>query len=135
MYKNYEELVEYLGKKNFQKKINALSSKYSGKKVIIYGAGTLFDAINDNYDLSKFDVAGISDIKFTEESDYKGYKTIPPENINEYNPDVVLIALLDTAKAIEYFEEVYSPEYGKFKYEFFYKPSFLDALIELFANK
>lgn len=107
-----------LQKKNFQKKIDKLVKEYDNKRVLIYGAGTFFDDINNNYDLSKLNIVAISDRKFSEETEYKGFKAIPPERINQENPDIVLIAMFKAIYIKEYFENEYFPKYGKFKYKF-----------------
>jgi len=100
------------------KRIEELSELYSGRKIVIYGAGKLFEDINAACDLSRLNIAAISDIKFTEEAEYHGFKAIPPTKINKEKPDVVFVALLNTEKIRDYFEKEYFPAYGRFNYEF-----------------
>ena len=72
-----------------------LSEKLKDKTVIIYGAGSYFNTINEYYDLSDLNILGISDMKFDDkypEKYYKEYQVINPENIVKMNPDYILIA-------------------------------------------
>ena len=57
-------IVNFLKKQNFQKRIDKLSKKYAGKKIIIYGGGKAFELMCQNYDFSKLNIIGIADIKF-----------------------------------------------------------------------
>jgi len=131
-YKSYEELVESLKAKKFDKRLNYLAKKYKNKKIVIYGAGIAFDAVSDNYDLQKLNISAVADIKFQDNSEYKGFKTIRPESIMNEDPYIVLICMIEPEIAIEYFEDELFSEYGKFKYDILIKLSFWDFLKSLF---
>lgn len=99
-----EELVQYLKKINYDKQYKRLMSKLKGKSVIIYGAGQLFQLINERYDLSSLNIIGVSDKKYTPEDegqDFLGYKIIPYNRIMDYKPDYVAVATLNYLNIIE----------------------------------
>jgi len=93
VYKDYNELKDILAKKNFQKRIDKLAQKYNGKKIVIYGAGLLFNVISDNYDLSKLNIVVIADQKFYEEEtpEFKGFKAINAYDLENFDFDVILL--------------------------------------------
>jgi len=134
MYKSYDEFTKLLNKKNFQKRIDKLAKKYEGKKIIIYGAGILFDAITKNYDLSKLNIIGVADIKFDTGEEYQGFKAYDPEDLVETDFDVILISMYEPDNAEEFLEEQIIPEHKKFKYEPFLQNSIFDLLKELFLR-
>lgn len=79
---------------SFKKKIEELLSSLSGKKVILYGAGEGFIALNNMYNFKeKLDIAAISDKKFStgKEHEFCGIKAIAPEQIKNESFDVILI--------------------------------------------
>lgn len=131
MFNDYEEITEFLQEKNIQKKINQISKKYKNKKVIFYGAGVLFDVLVDKYNLSSFDIIGVSDIKFLKEGEHKGFKAIPPQEMLEHKPDVIIISVMEPEFIEDYFDDFLKPKIGKFKYEALIQESFLDLLREL----
>lgn len=135
MYTTYEDIIEDLKKKNFQKRIDKLAKKYKDKEVYIYGAGMTFEAINNNYDLSGLNIKGVADIKFTDEdSEYSGYKAFTPKKLAESSPEIVLIAMHEEYIAETYFEKTLFPNYGDFEFEPFIKHSFFELLKELFSG-
>lgn len=77
---------------------------FGNKKVLIYGAGYAFQELEKRFDLTKLNIVAISDIKFTENGEYHGLKSIPPSAINDYNVDVILMTLIYPAKALEYLQ-------------------------------
>lgn len=94
---NRVKLQNIINKNKYKKQIENLAKKCKNKKILIYGTGDLFDLIVNNYDLSEFDIIGITDKKYTLKDDglYDyGYKIIPYEKINEHNYDVILVSLL-----------------------------------------
>ena len=102
-----EDFKTYLEKIKFEKYLNKLNKKLKNKTSIIYGAGNFFKYIKENYDLSKLNIIGISDMKFDEddkENDFLGYKAIPKNKIIEYKPDYVIVATLKYIGIIENFE-------------------------------
>lgn len=131
MFKSKEEIQGFLKKKQFQKRIDQLSKKYTGKKVAFYGAGIVFDVIVDEYDLSSLTIEGVADIRFDQEENYKGYKAMTPESMAESKPDVVLITMYEPEKAQDYFEEELFPTYGEFQTEALIKFSVVDFIKDL----
>lgn len=132
MFETKEKLIEFLKKKNFQKRIDKLAKKYTDKKIVIYGAGMGFVAVKENYDLSKLNIIGIADMKFDNDGEFMGYKTYEPDSFMNQKPDVVLIAMIDTDIAESFFEEEIYPEFGKFKHEPLIKLGFSDLIKMLF---
>ena len=115
--KNY--FGEYLNSVKFDKYFNSLCKKLKGKSVIIYGAGSLFQFIKENYDFSKINIIGISDKKFSLEQEGElclGYKIIPNDKMATYNADYVLVATQNYIGIVEYFEcEVFAGTKTKIK--------------------
>lgn len=102
-----ENLDKYLQDTGFEKQLKKLNKKLKYKSIIIYGAGLLFKKIKEKYDLSKLNIIGVSDVKFTttdEENSYLGYKIIPREKIEEYKPDYVLVGTIEYIDLIEFLE-------------------------------
>lgn len=100
------DLEKYLQEINAQRQIDKIAKKYKGKKVLIYGAGTFFDLICKKYDISKLNVVAISDMKFANDisSNTTKFRAIAPDDMKEFECDVIIIALLndlDVAKSIE----------------------------------
>ena len=130
-----DEYLKLLEKYKFEKYLNKLNKKLNGKRVVIYGAGTFFKKIKENYDLSKLNIVGISDIKYSQEQegslDY-GYKIIPKDNLEKHNTDVVLIAVLNCFQIYKGFKK---GKYRNSKIKFYPlvdKP-FFELLIEAFS--
>lgn len=101
-----EDFETYLKKIKFSKHFKKLNSKLKNKTIIVYGSGSLFIYIKENFDLSNLNIIGISDMKFTPEQegdDYLGYKIIPKNKIVDYKPDYVLIATQNYVPLIESF--------------------------------
>ena len=101
------DLKEYLEHIKFEKYLDKLNKKLKNKTVIIYGSGSLFQYIKKNYDLSKLNIIGVSDMKFNskqEGEDFLGYKIIPKDKMPSYKPDVVLVATLKYLGITEDFE-------------------------------
>ena len=117
MFDTKEELIKFLQKKNFQKRIDKLAKKYADKKVMIYGAGMGFIAVKENYDLSKLNIIGVADKKFDNDGEFMGYKTYESDSFMSQKPDIVLIGIIDPDIAENFFEEEIYPEFGKFKHE------------------
>ncbi len=91
-----KENLIYLLKHNFDKTLPKLIKKLKNKKVIFYGAGIFFEVIDKYFDLSKFNVIGLSDKKFrdvTTERYFGQYKMIHPNEIIKNNPDCVIVTV------------------------------------------
>jgi lipopolysaccharide biosynthesis glycosyltransferase len=116
-YKSYEQICDLLMNTDFQQRIDKLAKKYQDKNIIIYGAGNAFNVIYDNFDLSKLNLAGIADIKFEDGNTYKEFNTISPKSIANNKPAVVLISMLESHIASDFFKKDLFPKYGKFKFE------------------
>ena len=89
-------MEEYLKRQNFSKRLTQLSRKLKNKSVIIYGAGKLFQTIIKNYDLSVFNIKGITDKKYLPEDEGKlesGFKIIPYTKFSPLDADYILIAV------------------------------------------
>lgn len=102
-----EDMKTYLEEIKFEKYLKKLEKKLSGKKVVIYGSGSLFCFIKENYNLDKLNIIAISDMKFTEEDEsreFLGYKTVPKSKIKDFNPDAVIVATLHYVNIIDDFE-------------------------------
>lgn len=100
------DLEKYLQEINAQKQIDKIAKKYKGKKVLIYGAGTFFDLICKKYDISALNIVAISDMKFANDTSLNttDFKAIKPDDMKDYDCDVVIVALLNdlsVAKSIE----------------------------------
>jgi len=111
-----EEITDYLKQINFQKRIDKLAKKHQNKTIMLYGAGLLFDIIYNNYDLSKLNIVGIADQKFSaEKKEAFGYCAYHSLIFPEFKPDITLMALMDCNLAEEYFENYLYPSFGRFK--------------------
>ena len=100
---NFNFLAQY----NFAQNVNKLIKKYKGKKVVIYGAGVLFQLINKYYDLSGLNIVAISDMKFEsheKDEEFLGYKVCSPNEIADIKPDYVFVA---TRNYIDIAEDLY----------------------------
>ena len=101
------DFSEYIEEINFKSQYKNLVKKLKNKKVLIYGAGSFFQYICKNYDLSQLNIVGISDLKFSEEqegSDFFGYKIVPFSKIKMQNIDVILVAMQCNTKVSMDFE-------------------------------
>lgn len=83
--------------RNYLKKIKfSIPKNLDNKKIIIYGAGILFEEAYKTYDFSKLHIIGISDKKFCNENspkEFLGLKTINPDEIENYKADILLVAI------------------------------------------
>jgi hypothetical protein len=127
----YEHLLEYLEDKKLQKQINKLAKKYINKKILVYGAGVFFDVIQENFDLSKLNIVAVSDKKFQQQTEYKGFKAIPPFEIKNLAFDVMFIAILEPEKIENNLKANFYPECGKFNIEFLNNYTFKDFCTEV----
>ncbi|MFA6988608.1 MAG: class I SAM-dependent methyltransferase [Candidatus Gastranaerophilaceae bacterium] len=116
---NYEDILEYLKNEKIQKKIDQLVQKYKNQKVLIYGSGTFFNVLHENFDLSKLNIIAISDKKFQQNGEYKGLKAVPVSEIKNLSFDVLIIATFEPAILEVRLQEDLYPECGKFKIDFF----------------
>ena len=98
----------YLQKIKFGKHLKKIEKKLKNKKIVIYGTGCLFQLIYDNYDLSNLNIIAISDKKYCgnrEDLFFKDkFKIVTPEEIDDLNPDYVLVGTLYFVKLIDIIE-------------------------------
>ena len=90
-----KDWIEYFDKINEQKYLNKLSKKLEGQNVLLYGAGMISEVLLENYDLSGFNIVGISDKRFerSEENEFRGIKAIKSEDISSENIDAVVFCM------------------------------------------
>ena len=103
-----EDFKKLLDDINFSAYLKKLKTKLVNKKVIIYGSGTFFKYVLDNYDLKDINIIGISDLKFEEDKEgqeFLGFKIIPKNKILSYKPDCIIVATLKYISIVEDFEE------------------------------
>lgn len=98
---DFNTLLEIL---QFKKHLYHLKNKIGKKKILLYGAGLLFEYIDKNYKLNEFNIIGISDKKFETEKDdlfLNKYKKIRPSKIPDLNVDYILVTTLKSKNIIK----------------------------------
>lgn len=98
-----KEEKAYLKKTEFKKTLPELIQKLKGKRVLIYGAGLLFEEAYKTYDFSGLDIIGISDMRFSETTEFLGLKAISPQDIQTLNPDVILVSIKEYKALVQSF--------------------------------
>lgn len=97
--------LAYFKEVNAQKQIDKLTKKFKDKRIVIYGAGAYFQALNENFDLSGLNIIGISDKKFIDSKDTNfDYPTLTPEELKTFDYDIILVALYDDTSICDYLE-------------------------------
>lgn len=130
MNEEYLSYVDYLKSINFEQKLEILKEKYKDKKIIIYGIGTLLDAILDNYPISDYlNIIGISDKRIEEETTktYKGFNLYKPLALRALNFNAVLDTNIYFENTNRYLRKNYFIKRGT-KVEKFVKISFAERL-------
>lgn len=99
-------ILGYLKAVHAQRQINKLARKYKNKKIVIYGAGEYFQILKNNFDLSNLNIVGIPDKKFetSKDSNPTQYLALAPEELKEFDLDVILVALYDDTSLCDYLE-------------------------------
>lgn len=99
-------ILAYLKAVHAQRQINKLARKYKNKKIVIYGAGEYFQILKNNFDLSNLNIVGIADKKFetSKDSNPTQYLALAPEELKEFDLDVILVALYDDTSLCDYLE-------------------------------
>lgn len=90
------DFSKYLEEINFKSQYKKLIKKLKNKRVLIYGTGSFFQYIYNNYDLSAINIVGISDLKYTDkdkDKEFNGLKIIPLSQINPQEIDVILLGM------------------------------------------
>jgi len=129
-----DEMLKYLEDVKFEKYLKRLNKKLKGKTVVIYGSGLMFQKANANYDLSKLNIIGISDRKYSDEQfgqEDLGYKIVPLDRIKEVSPDYVLLATQRFLSILDDFRNVRFKDTGIKVLPLVDKP-FLTLLKEIF---
>ena len=135
--KNFKEIMV---KNNFEKRFNKLKKKYASKRILLYGTGDFFKAIQQEYDLSEFNIAGISDLKYRDYTEPQkdintGYTIISPEYIYKLKPDIVIITALESIYIEQYFNtELFKNKKNRFKYDILFKPNSKFQIEQLFSR-
>lgn len=99
-------ILGYLKAVHAQRQINKLARKYKNKKIVIYGASEYFQILKNNFDLSNLNIVGIADKKFetSKDSNPTQYLALAPEELKEFDLDVILVALYDDTSLCDYLE-------------------------------
>lgn len=100
------DILSYFKDVNAQKQIDKLAKKFAGKRIVIYGAGEYFNLLNTNFDISKLNIIAICDKKFETSKDLNitNFEAIKPEELKNYEYDVILVALLQDISICNYLE-------------------------------
>ena len=135
----YEKFKTYLESTNFQERINKLAKKYKNKKIIIYGAGVLFQVICDNYDLSGLNIVAVSDKKFKKEEvfytkEHHNYRAISPFLLEDMDFDLIIVANYNPLRLIKYLKTDMFYD-TKITAVPFVKKGLRESFKELFKNK
>ena len=104
-------LYEHLLECNFEKYLDKLILELEGKSIIVYGTGSMFQLIQENYDLSKLNIIGVSDSKYLIDDDGHqdlGYRIISKENIKNYNVDAILLGVKNYSQFQKNFKNSFS---------------------------
>jgi len=102
------DLKKYLEENNISKQVEKLAKKCKNKRVLLYGAGEFFYIIKEICDLTKFNITGICDLKFTTnpETNKTEYKTLIPENLKTEDYDAIVITLYNDLQVLPHIEKV-----------------------------
>lgn len=73
------------------------------KRVLIYGVGELFQSAYRYYDFSKINIIGVSDMRFSETTEFMGFKAVKPDDIKTLNPEVILVGVKEYTSLIKKF--------------------------------
>jgi phosphoglycerate dehydrogenase-like enzyme len=123
------DFVKYLEEKNAQKKLEKLAKKYSGKKIILYGAGHFAETVLKNYDVSKLNIIAFSDIKYASKKEFLGYKVLDPYTLKDTDFDVLLIATYKDLDTLDFFEDnLFKNFKPKFKVDTLIRMSFWEYI-------
>lgn len=99
---------EYGNPKDLQKRIDKIAKKYSGKRIVLYGAGAFLEDIYKELDFSKLNISAVSDIKFLpdNEQNFFGIKCISPSDIRPSDFDVILTTVLRPCGVIPFLNKI-----------------------------
>lgn len=91
-------MEKYLRKANFE-----VPKNLGNKRVLIYGVGELFQCAYKNYDFSKINIVGVSDMRFSQTTEFMGFNAVSPSDIETLNPEVILVAVKEYKSLIKRF--------------------------------
>ena len=103
-----ESRINYLSKELEDTRFESFTNKFFGNKVLLYGAGKNAVRLLNKYDFNKLNIVGISDIKFNTESEFYGYKTIHPTNINNTDYDYIILLVEDKNQIRQYLKNEFN---------------------------
>ena len=130
-----EDFIAYLKKINFAKHLTKIAKKLKDKKVVIYGAGSFYQTLIKEYDLSCLNIIAIADRKFINHDDdvmFSGYKVCAPDEIKLLEPDYVLVSMISPITVIEDLEET-SLKNVKVKIKLLINKPFIDIWKEIWS--
>ena len=137
MKNNNAELILFLKNVGFDNYLKYLKSKLKNKRILIYGAGLLFQTIYSNYDLSNLNIVGISDMSFSTKSELNNFcnlKVYKPSEINSLDIDCILVATLHHKKIIENLRKSNKNFRGKIL-SIYEKSDFISRFARIFRKK
>ena len=137
MKNNNAELILFLKNVGFDNYLKYLKSKLKNKRILIYGAGLLFQTIYSNYDLSNLNIVGISDMSFSTKSELNNFcnlKVYKPSEINSLDIDCILVATLHHKKIIENLRKSNKNFRGKIL-SIYEKSNFISRFARIFRKK
>ena len=105
----------------FKKNIDELIVELKNQKVLIYGAGVGFKALDKEYDLTKnLNIVAIADKKYEKEKkrSYKNIKAIAPQDINNENYDYILVTKECSCQEVNFLVNQMDISSEKLKYLF-----------------
>ena len=135
--KSFKEIADI---NNFDKRLKKLVKKYANKRVLLYGTGDFFKFVNQNYDISGFNIIGFSDIRYDKfKTPYfdeaSGYTIISPDSIYKLKPDIVIITTLTDIYVEKYFNEVlFKDKQNRFKYDTLLKQTLKSEIEGLYSK-
>ncbi len=89
-------IEKYLENHHYKTQLDKLARNLRNKKVLIYGYGAMFQFIEAHYDLSKFNIKGVVDKKFSDSDNTifpKSYASIKIEEIENIDYDCIVVAM------------------------------------------
>lgn len=100
------EEKKYLKKANFKKELSTLKNTLKDKKILIYGAGILFETAYKTYDFNGLNIVGISDKKFETDDSIEKFcniKTFKPDEIKNLDIDCILVSIKEYNNLVKCF--------------------------------
>lgn len=102
--------IQYLKDIKFKEKLKKFNEQYANKRILLYGAGILLSEAIERYDFSKLNIIAVSDKKFEKEKEdnWLKYNVVLPNDIENLNPDVIMLTVKD-------YKKLYIPFITKYK--------------------